>query len=174
MYVSLNLHFKGQGFNAIKYNFRAKVSEKSFNKNRAKFFFKKFAPSFTEEKQAVKFLAANFILGKTWIGEFKKIEFPVVNFAEECKKYGKTYKDIKNLVENIMNSQDYDAMSFFILYDYATKLKTFEKLAEEFDENILFTEFSQKHLTLAPIYIYCLGLTESNRQEYLKILLNKD
>src|SRR5665213_1877556 len=99
IYLSTSIHFKGTGFNAVKYNFHTRVSEAALEKNRAKQFFYRLAPTFKDDAAAILFMVSNFIAGKKWVGEFNKKEENAFLSYKESLAY-RFEEDVKIKFEN--------------------------------------------------------------------------
>lgn len=69
MYLSLKSHFTQKNYDFIKYNGKVRATGESFQKRKDKYQFEKISRTYTE-LQMTDFLVSNFIMGKSWIGEF--------------------------------------------------------------------------------------------------------
>lgn len=71
IYNALRLHYTSETYNAYTYNFKTNVSINSFEKRRDKYFFHRLAKKHSID--SIKdFYHANFIEGKSWIGDMEE------------------------------------------------------------------------------------------------------
>ena len=69
LYQAIKLHFETDNYDCIKYNYKTSATEKTFFKRRDKYHFAKVSKRFNNKEDIINFLVANFIDGKTWIGD---------------------------------------------------------------------------------------------------------
>lgn len=71
IYTAIKLHFDSELYDAVKYNYKTSVKEKSFFARKDKYFFAKLAKKYPDKQILIDFLAANFASldrGKCWAG----------------------------------------------------------------------------------------------------------
>jgi hypothetical protein len=156
------------------------VTEASLEKNRAKSFFYRLCNSFKDDSEAINYIAANFINGKSWIGDFNKKnvneffqykESLEYRFAEDLKaNFSEGYDSIKKYVENLINSQDFSNLTFFIILDFAFKGELMKKLKKDLENNILFESFEERFNKVSPITVYLYELDTEDRKTLLNLI----
>jgi len=72
LYNALLLHFKQDGYNALKYNFKTTVTPKSFFARKDKFFFAKLGKNYPKEIKH--YMVANFIKDNNYIADMHSLE----------------------------------------------------------------------------------------------------
>ena len=86
LYNALKLHFQS-GYDAVKYNFKSNVTQKSFFKRRDKYFFAKLAKKHDGELKD--YYVSNFKMGLSYVGDM---------MAEEGER---NYRDFKRIRESM-------------------------------------------------------------------------
>ena len=86
LYNALKLHFES-GYDAVKYNFKSNVTQKSFFKRRDKYFFAKLAKKHDGELKD--YYVSNFKMGLSYVGDM---------MAEEGER---NYRDFKRIRESM-------------------------------------------------------------------------
>jgi hypothetical protein len=72
IYAAIKLHFDSESYDAVKYNYKTSVKEKSFFARKDKYFFAKLAKRYPEKQVLINYYIANFVHrmdGKVWVGE---------------------------------------------------------------------------------------------------------
>lgn len=108
-YLAVSNHFKNKSYDYFKYNGKVAVKSTSYEARKDKYFFEKASRKFKRE-DFVKYLVANTIDGKTWIGELltpsqeiafkkwrKRIESLTYNFKEELSYISDKEENFNNL-----------------------------------------------------------------------------
>jgi len=184
IYLSCSIHFRGTGFNAVKYKFTTKVTEAAMLKHGSRPFFERMSQKFDDDRAAISYIASNFLAGKKWIGQFDNKEELAMEayresmeyrFGEDVKyKFANGFPSLKAYVEEMINSQNFKDINFFILFDFATKGEALKKMKKELKDNILFSEFENKLLTISPILVYLWTLDDSARKMLLDVIMKQN
>ena len=72
IYTAIKLHFDSESYDAVRYNYKTSVKEKSFFARKDKYFFAKLAKRYPEKQTLINYYIANFVHhtdGKVWVGE---------------------------------------------------------------------------------------------------------
>ncbi len=72
IYTAIKLHFDSESYDAVRYNYKTSVKEKSFFARKDKYFFAKLAKRYPEKQTLINYYIANFAHhtdGKVWVGE---------------------------------------------------------------------------------------------------------
>jgi len=85
-YIALKNHFNSKTYDYFKYNGRTRASKTTFDKRADKYFFHKLS----KKDDVVGFLASNFILGDSWVGD-------IVNEQSSERNYRAWKKRIESL-----------------------------------------------------------------------------
>lgn len=183
IYTATTLHFKNSAtYNAIKYNFKTRVSSNTLETHKMKYFFEKFSKVCDDETHAIRFVASNFIVGNNWVsllkmevlnefeGYARAIEY---NFSEEAKiLFSAGYATLKKELQKNIQEQEYPNMRFLCVADWAMEGKLFKQLKADLDDGFLFEPFEKKFLTIRDLYIKCLNLDSQIKKPLVKILHN--
>lgn len=92
VYLALKNHFTKDSYDFFKYNGKVHVSKDAFLTRRDRFQFEKFARRHDDPKE---FMLANFLEGKTWIGEFLDDEA-----SDIYQRYMKTIQSMSYVFKN--------------------------------------------------------------------------
>jgi hypothetical protein len=168
-------------YDCIKYNFVTRINSDSLLKARGKYFFEKLGSKFKDEEEAIIFLTANIISEKKWVGEFDQKttnewlaykESLLYKFSEDLKSITEDGGNINftGMVENMINSQDFTNLTFFILFNFAAKGYPISVLSKKLKDNILYTDFQEKVSILQPLYVKCWKLDEKVRKDLWGII----
>jgi len=108
-YLAVSNHFKQKGYDFFKYNGKVNVKPSSYEIRKDKYFFEKASRKFKRD-DFIKYLVANAVEGKTWIGELltpaqeisykkwrKRIESLTYNFKEELSYISDKEEKFNNL-----------------------------------------------------------------------------
>lgn len=94
IYNSIRLHFTTD-FNAVKYNFKTRVSEASFHGSNLKYLFEKLSRTYPSIKEIINYFSSNFLEENTWPSDMKqscynswqaRMESLGYEFNTDCKK----------------------------------------------------------------------------------------
>lgn len=107
-YLAIKLHFTKDTYNYFTFNGKSRASEKSFEKRKDRYFFKKLASKF-DEVTILQFFVSHFVENSsTWIGDIS-----VYN--------SKTYTEWKKKIQSMSNTFDNDM-------DYMLGICSFEDI----------------------------------------------
>tara|TARA_R110000782_G_scaffold172548_1_gene264139 strand:+ start:1614 stop:2201 length:588 start_codon:yes stop_codon:yes gene_type:complete len=109
IYSALKLHFESKSYDAIKYNFKTRVTQKSFWKRKDKYFFAKAGKKFNERKGMINFYVSHFVNGKSWIGDMLKDEHIYDDWV-------KRYESLGYLVEEDLYKLEEEFGEFDVLF----------------------------------------------------------
>jgi hypothetical protein len=68
-YIALKMHFESDTYDAVKYNYKTSVTQKSFWKRKDKYHFAKIASKFKEPNDMINYYVSQFIIERKWVGD---------------------------------------------------------------------------------------------------------
>jgi hypothetical protein len=109
MYLALKLHFTTDRYNYFEFNGKTKASEKSFEKRKDAYFFKKFATKYSDET-ALEYLVANFIKEHAFYIKDLLSSNAEKNFSN-WKRYNQNLiYNFSNELDNLLDEYNFDSL----------------------------------------------------------------
>ena len=104
------LHFSNDKYDCFQYNFKTRVSEKSYMGNRNKYHFDKIGEKFSKERDLARFFAAYEIQQISWIGEILRQPKIYDQFLARQESLSYTYRNELERVMNLENKNFYELL----------------------------------------------------------------
>jgi hypothetical protein len=105
-YMAIKMHFESDTYDAVKYNYKTSVNQKSFWKRRDKYQFAKIVAKFNEPSELINFFVAQFTSEKKWVGDMLTDEDTWMQWQKRNQSLSYTFEqDINKLAEKV-NSFD--------------------------------------------------------------------
>ena len=108
LYLALKMHFTKKNYNYFEYNGKTNATMDSFLARKDKFQFQKLCRKYDKD-QIQDFLVANFIKGKSWVGDFLDDECDDTYKAYMKRKQAFTYHfqtELENMFDDVNDPAD--------------------------------------------------------------------
>ena len=101
-YMAVKMHFESDTYDAVKYNYKTSVNQKSFWKRRDKYQFAKIANKFNDPGELINFFVAQFTDEKKWVGDMLTDEESWMKWQRRNQSLSYTFEqDINKLYEKV-------------------------------------------------------------------------
>lgn len=149
LFMSLRNHFTQDSYDYFKYKGKVKATKDSFMVNKDRFKFSKISKKYNEE-DLKDFFIANFIVGKSWIGEFLE-EDAENNYKEYLKRKQSFSYIFQNQISKLFSGDPKEAfvsrvseypkvleayLQQEMCIEVLTALNTFIKFSDKFDQKL--------------------------------------
>ena len=118
IYTAIKLHFDSESYDAVRYNYKTSVKEKSFFARKDKYFFAKLAKRYPEKQTLINYYIANLFITRTersgwvnlWTLRVRMYMQHGSRFMTHCPMSTiRTFKNFQITVQNI----SYDLINYF-------------------------------------------------------------
>jgi hypothetical protein len=188
MFLAIRNHFTQKSYDYFKYKGKTNVSLEAFSKRKDRYYFQKLCRKY-EDSEMEDFLVANFIHGKSWVGEFLEEEANDIYLAYLKRKQGFTYH-FRNEVSSLFSVVDSAPKVFEIksgqypvilnrllsnelCMETFTILNQFIKFSDKFDaalgkDDVMWSKIRQLSTKLEPFLDYDKNTAKNILKEAIK------
>ena len=182
IYLGTVTHFRGTGYNFIKYGTKIRsATESSLSKRKDKIFFEKLARQSPNEDYAIKLIFANSFFskkGSIWPGGINK--GPLLDISKFLSSFEYHFEDLYNKyfpntfkddIYDIIQDPDKEFFIYFWIMEQSTNGLFTRFCNKTFKDDILWTEFQKQYNLYKDFFSYCWPLTDLQKSNVNKKIL---